>query len=430
MISYPTRPIKVAINAQFVQNKAVGGVERVVAGLIHALGQLSDGDEQYQIIHTWNKSGWLKPYIGPNQTLVEAPLQQTGRPFNRFPVWLRSLARRFDKVLNLVVNPPWPGYQVPISDGFYEKLNPDVIHFPKQNLTICALPTVYNPHDLQHLHLPKFFTPADIAYREATMRYGCQYARTVAVASSWIKKDISEQYQIDLNKIQVIPWAPPSAPNFEPSAEDFAKVSQKYAIKMPFVFYPAMLWPHKNHLGLISAFALAQKKANLSIGLVCTGSENPELMSVLKSKIQELNLSATVQFLGSVSAEELKVLYRLAHFVIVPTLFEAASAPVFEAWLEKAPVACSSVTSLPEQAGDAALLFNPYSIDEIAAVIIKMTSDQKLRENLVQNGNKRLKIFSWERTAKAYRAVYRRLARVPLTEEDVWLLNHDWIAAS
>ena len=134
-----------------------------------------------------------------------------------------------------------------------------------------------------------------------------------------------------------------------------------------------------------------------------------------------------MRFLGQIPSDELRAVYRLAQFVIIPTLFEAASGPLFEAWLEGVPVACSTVTSLPEQAGDAAFLFDPFSVEAIAGAIHRMNADENLRSELVCKGGERLKDFSWERTAKAYRAVYRRAARRPLTDEDLWLLKWDWM---
>jgi len=123
----------------------------------------------------------------------------------------------------------------------------------------------------------------------------------------------------------------------------------------------------------------------------------------------------------------LRTLYKLAQFVVIPTLFEAASGPLFEAWQESTPATCSNVTSFPEQAGEAALLFDPFSTENIAEAVEKMATDSGLREKLRQNGIRRLKDFSWERTAKAYRAIYRRAAQRPLTDEDRWLLSWDWM---
>jgi glycosyltransferase involved in cell wall biosynthesis len=88
---------------------------------------------------------------------------------------------------------------------------------------------------------------------------------------------------------------------------------------------------------------------------------------------------------------------------------------------------CSKVTSLPEQTGDAALSFDSLFTEAIVEAVRRMATDGNLRAQLVRKGGRRLKDFSWERTAKAYRAVYRRAARRPLTDEDLWLLKWDWM---
>jgi len=85
------------------------------------------------------------------------------------------------------------------------------------------------------------------------------------------------------------------------------------------------------------------------------------------------------------------------------------------------------VTSLPEQAADAALLFDPLSAEAIAEAVAKMATNPELRDDLRKRGASRLQDFSWERTAKAYRAVYRRAAGYRLSEEGRWLLSWDWM---
>ena len=98
--------------------------------------------------------------------------------------------------------------------------------------------------------------------------------------------------------------------------------------------------------------------------------------------------------------------------------------PVLEAWQDYAAVTCSRVTSLPEVAGDAALFFNPQSVESIAAALSQMHMDASLRDDLRRRGSLRLRDFSWDRTARQYRAVFRRAAGRELTEEDLDLLNH------
>jgi len=108
-------------------------------------------------------------------------------------------------------------------------------------------------------------------------------------------------------------------------------------------------------------------------------------------------------------------------------LFEQASGPMIEAWNEDVPVATSNVTSLPDQAGNAALLFDPFSVEAISDAIRRISTDAELRADLRERGRRRLQDFSWERTAKAYRALYRYVAHWPMTDEDRHLLGWDWM---
>jgi glycosyltransferase involved in cell wall biosynthesis len=95
--------------------------------------------------------------------------------------------------------------------------------------------------------------------------------------------------------------------------------------------------------------------------------------------------------------------------------------------LEGTPVACSNATALPEQVLDAALLFDPNSTESIAGAIIRMATSNEFREELRVRGYRRLSDFDCARTAKAYRAAYRRAAGFPLAEEDRWFLEWDWM---
>lgn len=143
--------------------------------------------------------------------------------------------------------------------------------------------------------------------------------------------------------------------------------------------------------------------------------------------MNELSLGDQVRFLGFVPAEHVRVIYRLAQFVVIPTLFEETSGPLFEAWLEGTPATCSTATGLPEQAGDAALLFDPLSVESIAHAVGRMSVESKLRDRLRECGAHRLSNFSWERTARAYCcAVYRKAAGFELCEDDRRLLDYDW----
>ncbi|MDN5941363.1 MAG: glycosyltransferase family 4 protein [Nitrospira sp.] len=419
--------LKIAIDVEILPG-INGGVASAVKILIHTLGELADGDEQYTIvIANEEQRKWLSPYLGPNQKFSCKTEYRTEcrRPSiaKRILSPILSVAKRVHDRLDTPRY--WP--EVPISDGFYESLECDVLHFPTQGYRVCALPTIYNPHDLQHLHFPNFFSREDIAWRETIYPAGCHFARTVVVGSQWIKDDIGRQYHVSPDKIQIIPEAAPMESASRPTAESLAQVQRKYQLELPFVLFPAVTWPHKNHIRLLEAIATLRETRGLTIRLVCTGGVHKQWWPHVERRVQELRLQSQVKFLGFVSEEDIRALYALAEFLVMPSLFEASSLPVFDAWASGLPVASSDATAMPGQVLDAALLFDPYRIESIADALAKLATNEEFREDLKMRGYQRLKDFNLIRTAKAYRAVYRRAGGYPLTDEDRSLLQWDWM---
>jgi glycosyltransferase involved in cell wall biosynthesis len=401
-----------------VEPGEAGGTAPALRSLISALGSLTDGPEEYIIAVAFPRQiEWLHP-LGANQRFVHRPSAQK-----------RGLRRTLSPIAwhlrNLLWPRAWP--EVPISDGFYESLGCDLLHFPTQGFKLCALPSVYNPHDLQHLHYPQFFTPAELARRETIYPAGCHFAKTVIVNSQWVKDDVIVQYGVSPEKLQIIPEAPPTQLSPEPSVDDLRRVKERYRLPEEFALYPSVTWPHKNHLRLLDALAYLRDQIGLIAPLVCTGARHEPFWPRIEARIAELALADQVCFLGFTPQEDLRALYRLARCLILPTLFEANSLPIFEAWLEGVPVACSDVTALPEQVMDAGMIFDPFDCRSIGDTIARLFADARLREELCAKGRRRLAHFDWTRTAKAYRAVYRRTAGQRLSREDQDLLEWDWM---
>lgn len=299
---------------------------------------------------------------------------------------------------------------MPCSDGFFESLGADVLHFFTQSYERTSLPAVYNPHDLQHIHMPWLFDRAQLAWRSVTYDLACREAQVVCVASRWVRDDVVRTFGISPAKVQVIPWAPPTVAYRQPSPDDVKATIARYRLPARFAFYPAVSWPHKNHAVLLAALARCSDR---ELCLVLTGHRT-EHWPVLARRISELGLRQRVRHLGVVPGDTLRALYRAALFVVVPSRFEAASGPLFEAWQENVPAAVAAVTSLPEQAGDAALLFDPDSVEELSDVLDRLSCDANLRAELIAKGRRRLADFDWHLTARAYRAVYLKAAGRPL----------------
>ena len=415
--------IRIAISISVTPGVS-GGIAQSTQGLVSSLGQL-DGPEEYVLIaNTPDQADWIRQYRGPGQQILIKPKRQSPNgSVIKQALWPALNAVRY--VIGRL-SPPrkWP--ELDVSNGFYESTGCDVLHFPTQTFTLCALPTIFNPHDLQHFHYPQFFTPLELVGRDM-FRAACHFSNMVVVGSEWIKQDVIRQFGVSGDKVQVIPWAPPTAQYPQIGPAQVEETKRRLGLPESYALYPAVTWPHKNHLRLLDALAKLRDDRGLVVNLVCTGAKYESHWPKIEQRMRELRLESQVRFLGFLSESDLRAVYRLARFLVLPTLFEADSCPIHEAWSEGVPVASSNQSALPDQIADAGLLFDAKDISAISNAIQEMWDDVRLRRELIERGYRRVRDFDWTRTAKAYRAVYRSVAGVTLNEEDRWLLEWDWM---
>jgi glycosyltransferase involved in cell wall biosynthesis len=138
--------------------------------------------------------------------------------------------------------------------------------------------------------------------------------------------------------------------------EQVQEVRNRYALPENYVLYPANMWPHKNHVNLLEALALVRDREGLVVPLVCTGSLEGGSWPQVQARLHELGLQNQVHCLGFLPEADLRVIQQDAHCLVQTSLFEASSLPIFDAWMDGVPVACSRVTALPEQVEEAAIL--------------------------------------------------------------------------
>jgi glycosyltransferase involved in cell wall biosynthesis len=411
------QPLRVCLDAR-LRDGVAGGIQQFIMGLASGLSRLQDGDEQYLFLSYPQHRAWLEPHLrGACAPLdVAAP---TGPPSRGSGAVMSAMRWAFDRVADSRFGGMLPA-RIPNSDGAAERSGSDVVHLTLQAGFTTALPTIYQPYDLQHLHLPQFFTPFALKWRVKTYSTLAAAARSVVVMSSWVKEDVVRNLHVSPQNVRVIPWAPVTEEYPEPEAADLARIRKRYALPEAFALYPAQTFAHKNHLGLIEAVDVARRRG-VDLHVVCPGTQTP-LLRVIQRRLAELGLDGRVRFVGYVSPVELRCLYRLARILVFPTLFEGGGMPVFEAFAARLPVACSDVTCLPKQASGAAVLFDPRDPNAIADAMILLWADASARANLVDKGVERVAAFTWERTARTYRALYREVAGRPLTSEDRELL--------
>jgi glycosyltransferase involved in cell wall biosynthesis len=414
-----TASLRICIDARLISSGESGGVEQFIIGLASGLSGLTDGTEEYLFLSYPGHDEWLKPYIDGNCRILhcsQLPSQlELKRKISSEMPFLKMI---WDYISPIVKS----SFKVPVSDGTIERANMDVMHFTFQGGFLTKVPSLYHPHDLQHVHLPQLFTPRQKMARDILYNTLCQQAKIVPVVSSWVKEDLTGQYKIPKDKIKVIPFAPPLDAYTGPTNNNFEEIRRKFDLPEQFIFYPAQTWPHKNHIGILLALAYLRDQYNMLIPFVSSGFKNSFYKSIEKCIIKS-HLESQVKFLGFLDPLELQAIYRLSRCVVIPTKFEAASFPLWEAFRASIPVACSNVTSLPAQAGDAAVIFNPDKTEEIADAIYRLWTDEKLRNVLIENGLKNVQRFSWEKTAKVFRTYYRLIAKQSLEEEDITYLN-------
>jgi glycosyltransferase involved in cell wall biosynthesis len=406
----------VGIHAR-LQGGFAGGIESAVIGLAHGLSQLDGDGEEFLFLTYPDDHEWLRPFVSGACRLLP------GSPASDRREGLRDRLSR-QPALRAVWHRVRPMFGAPAlerSDGTVERAGVDVVHFPHPLAFETELPFVYQPYDLQHLHHPEFFTSWVRRGREASYPTFARRASLVAVGASWVRDDLVERYGLDEARIAVVPLAPIlEVLGSRPDEERCAAVAGRFRLPGRFLLYPAQTWPHKNHLRLLEALAMLRDRGS-DVALVCCGRQN-ESFPPVEREAHRLGLGDQVRFLGHVGLEELQCLYLLASGLIFPSLFEGVGMPVLEAFAAGLPVACSDVPSLRAYAGDAALLFDPSDAGQIAEAIERLLVDDVLGRALVARGRSRAALFSWVRTARIFRAHYRRIAGVGPSPDDRELL--------
>ncbi len=401
--------LRVCIDAR-IDTGRFGGVEQVVIGIASGLSRLLDGDEEFLFLTHPEHEQWLLPYMeGPCRRL-HPRLGYTRRKARA----VRQALRERQPVVGA-------RHSIRDSDGTVEEEGIDVIHFPFQDAFATDVPSLYQPHDLQHVHLPENFSRWAYERRETIYRTHCERAKAVVAMTSWGRRDFIESYDLSEEKVWVVPGASVLPEYPSPGAEDLEEIRARLALPADFLLYPAKPWPHKNHEALLEALALIRERTGETIPLVCSGGAAREFDRV-QARARDLGLEATTIFPGFVSTKELRGLYQLATALVFPSRFEGWGLPVCEAFSAGLPVASSSATGLPDLVGDAGLIFDPESTEQIADATQRIWIDEPLRRDLANRGRQRDQLFSWEKTARLFRAHYRRIGGRSLAEEDRILL--------
>jgi glycosyltransferase involved in cell wall biosynthesis len=365
------------IGVFLTMNQNGGGAFQYSQSIVEAGACLPSEEFQVVIIYTFDEwEDYLKGYDLPHKKVKAGFLgrvfwgawQAMGLPL----VGWRKIGHFFQKLSREVIAQKCDLWLFPAQDAW------------SYRIPVSALVTI---HDLMHRYEKRFQEVSSRGIyerRERDYRQVCNWARGVLVDSEVGKQQVIESYDADPNKIYILPFVPPRYIYGGGQPEDF---DQRHQLPRKFLFYPGNFWDHKNHKSLVCAIKMLKSKYR-DLTMVFVGQKRHGYESICEL-VEKLGLSKNVFILGRVPDQDMAEFYRRARGLIMPTFFGPTNIPPLEANALGCPVAVSRIYGMPGQLGDAAIYFDPSSVEDIAKAIEELWANDDLCLTLKERGLKR-----------------------------------------
>lgn len=285
---------------------------------------------------------------------------------------------------------------------------PDVLFIPAHVVPFVVPirrlpPTVVTIHDVGYRYFPNAHRLTQRLYLDWSTRWSVAAARKVIAVSQATADDLHRFYATSDQQVCVIyEAAGHSVQTVE--AEERNRLLLAYGVKQPFALFVGTLQPRKNLSRIIQAYAFLRAQQHVAWDLLLVGQAGLAAQS-LYELTAALGLADHVHFLPYVEDAVMPALFSAARFFCFPSLFEGFGLPVLEAQSYGVPTMTANNSSLPEVAGDAALLVDPTDVDAIANAMLRLSQDEELRQRLIRAGYENIKRFSWEQAAAQTLAV-------------------------
>lgn len=266
-----------------------------------------------------------------------------------------------------------------------------------------GIPSLVTIHDLIFLRFPEFYKSPDRKIYKRKVNYACNAATKIIAISQQTKNDIVEFLDIPTDKIEVI-YQCISPIFFKKNNKD--NLVLKYDLPENFILSVGTIEKRKNQLSILKAV----KSAKIENSIVFVGNQTPYYQK-LENYIQHKKIKNRIVFLNNIPEKDLAGLYKLAALSIYNSYFEGFGLPVIESMASGCPVITSDVSCLPETAGNAAVLCNPGNIKDLKSQIKKILADEPFRNQLVERGKERAKLFHPKVYAEKLNAVYNQILK-------------------
>ncbi|MCD6112307.1 MAG: glycosyltransferase family 4 protein [Bacteroidales bacterium] len=290
----------------------------------------------------------------------------------------------------------WFEYSV---NSILKKLKPDLFLSPDGYLSLSSkVKSLAVFHDLNFEHYPKDLPWLERKYYRYYFPKFAKKACRIATVSEYSKNDINKLYNIPKSKIDVVYNG--ANEKYTPLQEnEKIETREKYSGSKEYFLFVGALHPRKNLTNLFKAFDDFKRNYSSDTKLLIVGNKKWWTYEIRKT-YENMQFKDDVIFCGRLSTEDLHKVIASALALTYVSYFEGFGIPVVEAFYCNTPVITSNVTSLPEIAGDAALIVDPFSVSQISDAMMKIAKDENLRSNLISKSNIRKKEFSWQKSSE------------------------------
>ncbi|HLA48073.1 MAG: hypothetical protein A3D20_01535 [Nitrospinae bacterium RIFCSPHIGHO2_02_FULL_39_82] len=329
--------------------------------------------------------------------------------YSNAPIFYKIEAENFkERILNFPKFWTYLRWPFEFINGKYE-----AVFIPHEKLPFFlktrSVITVYDLHSLKEYLANPISLSAKVHFFIA-IKYAIKKADRIIAISESTKRSIIENCNVNSDKITVTPLGYDEELYKPYTNEDLIRsTKERYGIKSNYIINTSsFLWYRKNLPRLIKAFHICKLKRVINHQLVITGKKG-EAYDEIVSLIKSLNLEKDVILTGYISIEDMPILLSGADALVFPSLHEGFGLPLLEAMACGCPVITSNVSAMPEVVGNAGILVNSSHEDEIASAIENVLGDKDLRNKMRKMGFERVKMFSWENTAKETLKVFENL---------------------